>query len=152
MAKAPRYEAIVAQTPFDTAARVVVGTLSETVLGVAPIVLRGDDTRAVHDMRVAIRRWRTALTTFKTAFRRKPSRMLRRRVRRLGHNLGKVRDADVHLAVLRAALAGAQDNERPGISYAIETILQQRRRALAEFAIELSQFDRGTLARAVADD
>jgi hypothetical protein len=64
--------------------------------------------------------------------------------------LGDVRDADVHLAELRAALGGATANEIPGIAFAIETRVATRRAALARFAIELSQFDREALAALLA--
>lgn len=151
MAKAPRYDAIAADMPFDAAARIVVGTLSETVFAFAPSVLHGDDTRAVHDMRVGIRRLRCALTSFEAAFRPKRLRAYARSVRRLGRKLGEVRDADVHLAALRGALGGAPDIERSGIAYAIDTVRERRRGALAAFAIELSQFDRGALERVLAD-
>ncbi|MBD5657597.1 MAG: CHAD domain-containing protein [Candidatus Eremiobacteraeota bacterium] len=106
--------------------------------------------RAVHDMRVAIRRLRSAMTTFGDRFPRKRWRALRDATRRIGRRLGRVRDADVHLAVLRAARGPAAVEERPGIDYAIETLVARRRRALAEFAVELSQFDRDAFAEALA--
>lgn len=151
MAKAPRYDAIATETPFGVAARDVVSTLFETAFSFAPSVLHGDDTRAVHDMRVGIRRLRSALTSFEKTFRRKPLRALARSIRRLGRKLGDVRDADVHLATLRGALGGAPDSDRPGIAYTIDTLLERRRAALAAFAIELSQFDRGAFERVITD-
>ncbi len=150
MAKAPRYDGIFVEMPLDRGARVVVATLFETVLALAPSVLRGDDTRAVHDMRVGIRRVRTAMTSFKDAFPAKRLRALHRATRRVGRKLGDVRDADVHLAVLRATLGGAPQAERPGIVFAIEALLDRRRAALADFAIELSQFDRDAIVRVLA--
>ncbi len=151
MAKAPRYDGISAAMPLGRGARIVVGTLFEYVLALAPNVLRGDDTRAVHDMRVGIRRIRTALTSFEDVFPAKRLRALQRATRRVGRKLGVVRDADVHLAVLRATLSGAPDSDRRGIAHAIQSLLDVRRRALAAFAIELSQFDREAIARIIAD-
>ncbi|GAC1299420.1 MAG: hypothetical protein NVSMB19_03520 [Vulcanimicrobiaceae bacterium] len=151
MAKAPRYDGITAETPLDRAARVVGRELFEAVFALAPNVLRGDDTRAVHDMRVGIRRARVALATFEACFPAKGLRALRRATRRVGRKLGAVRDADVHLAVLRTTLGGASDADRPGIVYAIDSLLESRRDALAAFAIELSQFDRDAVRRAFVD-
>ncbi len=142
MAKAPRYDGLTATTPYGDAVRIVVRALAEEIVRSAPAVLRGEDTRAVHDMRVSIRRIRSALRTFDGALPAKRRERLATAMRRIGRRLGVVRDADVHLAVLRAALAGAASSDRPGIAYAIESLANRRRVALAAFAIELSQFDR----------
>jgi CHAD domain-containing protein len=116
-----------------------------------PSVLRGDDTRPVHDMRVALRRLRTGLKTFESCFPRDRLRIVRRDVRRIARRLGAVRDADVHLAALRAALGGATESDRPGIAYAIDEISTRRRAALAAFAIELSGIDRHAAAGVLSD-
>ena len=151
MAKAPRYEGLTADTPLGDAARIVMGALLEALLASAPAVLRGEDERSVHDMRVAIRRLRSAMTTFSTRFPRKRWRMLRDATRRVGRRLGAVRDADVHLAALRSARAGAAPAELAGIDYVIDTLVARRRRALAKFAIELSQFDSAAFGEALRD-
>jgi len=102
-------------------------------------------------MRVALRRLRSALATFAGVFPPARLRAQERAVRRLSRRLGAVRDADVHLAELRAALGGATADEVPGILYAIESRSAARRSALARFAIELSQFDRDELAALIDD-
>jgi CHAD domain-containing protein len=137
--------------PLRDGARAILRALLGEVLEYAPAVLGGDDTRSVHDMRVAIRRLRSALATFEDAFQRRRIRELRHAVRRVGRKLGHVRDVDVHLAALRGALGGASEAERPGVTHAIDQLLARRRTALAEFAIELSQFDRDRFARTFAD-
>ncbi len=142
MAKAPRYDRLLADLDTSVAAGIVIEALVADTMRAAPAVLRGDDTRAVHDMRVSIRRLRSALATFGESFASKRLRLMRRSARHIGRKLGPVRDADVHLAVLRAALAGAPSVDRAGIAYAIETLTAMRSTALAAFAIELSQFDR----------
>jgi len=152
LAKAPRIEGLDADMPLKTAARVLLRAHLKAVLSPAPDVLRGDDTKAVHDMRVAIRRLRSAMATFADCFPKRRWRMLRRKTRRIGSKLGEVRDADVHLGALRGTLGGATAADRPGIAHAIELLGARRRRSLAEFAIELSQFDRELFARTVADD
>jgi CHAD domain-containing protein len=151
VAKAPRYEGLTAEMSLRDAARTILRALLGAVLEQTAAVLRGDDTRAVHDMRVAIRRLRSALGTFEDSFVPRQVRTLRRATRRIGRKLGEVRDADVHLAALRATLGGASENDRPGIAFAIDELLARRRTALAEFAIELSQFDRESLNRVLAD-
>jgi triphosphatase len=151
VAKAPRFDGLTADASLARAARPILRTLLEAVLAESPAVLHGDDVRATHDMRVAIRRLRTALDTFGDELPRKALRIHSAATRRIARRLGKVRDADVHLAVLRGALGGATTDEVPGIAYAIETLAAQRRQALSEFAVELSQFDRDALAALVDD-
>ena len=121
--------------------------LLESALAEVPAVLHGDDARAVHDMRVAIRRLRSAQEAFGSRLPGRAMRRFARAAKRLGRRLGVVRDADVALAALRGALGGATTAEQPGIAYAIDTIAVRRRWALAAFAIELSQFDRAAFGR-----
>jgi CHAD domain-containing protein len=135
-----RYDGLTPDMAAGQAGHVILRTLLSAVLAQAPGVLR-NDVEATHDMRVAIRRLRTAMSTFSETLPKKLVADHRRATRRIGRRLGAVRDADVHLAVLRAALTGATEAEAPGIAYAIETLGARRRRSLAEFAIEYSQFD-----------
>lgn len=60
----------------------------------------GDDIEYVHDMRVAVRRIRTALRFFGRFFRPNAIRPFRRALRTTGRLLGAVRDRDVALARL----------------------------------------------------
>ncbi|UUI76400.1 CHAD domain-containing protein [Cellulomonas chengniuliangii] len=57
--------------------------------------VRAGDGNAVHDMRVATRRLRSALATFRPVLRRERTDPLRDELRRLGRHLGEARDADV---------------------------------------------------------
>jgi len=145
LAKAPPFDGLTADASLERAARTILPALLDAVLAETPAVLHGDDVRATHDMRVAIRRLRTALDTFGDELSRKPLRKYAYATRRIGRRLGRVRDADVHLAVLRGALGGATANEAAGAGYAIERLLARRWQALSEFAVELSQFDRDGL-------
>jgi len=140
------------QEPLDRAARTVLRGLLRAALADAPAVLGGEDVRATHDMRVALRRLRTAQETFAEALRNKRARRFAQATRRVSRRLAPVRDADVHLAALRAALGGATVAETPGIVYAIEAIATERRRALAKFAVELSQYDRAGFFALLNDD
>jgi len=149
MAKAPRYGDVGPAEPLGTLANGVLRALWDATLSESGDALSGDGVEAIHDMRVAIRRLRSAFRTFADCYPQKPLERIARRTRRLGRKLGEVRDADVHLAVLRSALAGAAEGERAGILFAIEQIGESRGRALAQFAILLSQFDRHALERMI---
>ena len=152
MAKAPRFDGLTPEMPLGAAARLILRRLFEAVLAEAPAVLHEHDARATHDMRVALRRLRSALESFEKEFPHKALRINLHALRRLGRRLGEVRDTDVHLADLRGALAGATASEAAGVAHAIETLIVRRRAALAAFAIELSQFDRERFATFVSDD
>jgi CHAD domain-containing protein len=150
LARAPRFDELTAATSLGEAARTILGALLEAVFVPVPAVLLGEDARSVHEMRVAIRRLRSGMTTFSDRFPRKRWRALRDATRRLGRRLGKVRDADVHLAVLRAARTSAAAEDCPGIDYALEAIGARRSRALADFAAEYAHFDRAAFAEEIA--
>jgi CHAD domain-containing protein len=126
--------------PLDEAARLIVRHLMEDALFQAPGVLEGD-IEATHDMRVALRKLRTALRTFDSVLPKRAAKRISSAARRLARRLGVVRDADVHLAVLRSALAGATREETDGIAHAIARLNDQRRSSLTQLAIELSQLD-----------
>jgi CHAD domain-containing protein len=139
--RAPRYGDIAPEDSVRTLADRVLHALARETREHAPAAMQGVDVKAVHDMRVAIRRLRSALAVFAPCYQRRPQHRATRAFRRLGRRLGAVRDADVHLGVLRSALAGATDAERPGVAFVIEQLHETRRQALAHFAIAVSQFD-----------
>jgi triphosphatase len=151
-AKASRYPTFAPETPVRAAARVILRTLLAAIVQEAPAVLRGDDVRATHDMRVAIRRLRSAMDTFEAHFPGKRLRRFARETRRLGRRLGAVRDGDVHLAALHAALATASAQERDGIAFAIEAIAELRRQHLERFEAAFTQFELAGLERMIADE
>lgn len=81
----------------------------------------GDDPDAIHDLRVAIRRMRTALGMLEDApgFDAKESRSLRKDLRPLSHALGAARDLDLMLANLDAFAehaGGSEGNSSAGDS------------------------------------
>lgn len=62
-----------------------------------PGTRRGEDIEALHDMRVATRRMRSAFRLFKPAYAPKAIRPFRDELRAIGGTLGAVRDLDVAL-------------------------------------------------------
>ena len=152
MAKAPPYAGVGPDIGLGEAGRAILRPLSEAAFGEVRAVLRGDDAEAVHDMRVALRRLRVALSTFRDCYPKKRLREVRRATRRIGRMLGAVRDADVHLAALQAALAAAGPCERTGLAHAIEALAAQRADALAAFADESTQFDGAGLAGLITSE
>ena len=137
-------------TPMSEASCVIVRHLIEDALSQASGALEGD-VDATHDMRVALRKLRTALRTFDELLPNRATKRIGSAARRIARRLGVVRDADVHLAVLRPVLTGATADEADGIAHAIGRLHDERRRSLTRLAIELSQFDGAGLLKLVQD-
>ena len=94
-------------------------------------VRRKGGADAVHDMRVATRRLRTALRALKGHVT--PPRKLHRRLSWLAERLGEVRDRDVVLALLAGEkLPAAAREERERLGRLIERLEEKRRRALGK--------------------
>lgn len=101
-------------------------------------IIAGDDPEAVHDMRVAIRRLRTALRLGGPALTANQHAALARELRWLGGALGTVRDLDVQLANAdwhRRRLAADARGPIDGFRRALR---RQRREALAALVAVLS--------------
>ncbi|HEX5616162.1 MAG TPA: CHAD domain-containing protein [Acidimicrobiia bacterium] len=77
-----------------------------------PDVLAGHDPEAVHQARVATRRLRSDLRTFRPFLEREPAGELRAELRWLGAELGAVRDAEVLTERLRRHVAGVPADHR----------------------------------------
>ena len=95
----------------------------------APAVLEGDDPEAVHQMRVGLRRFRSALAIFKPVLAAAEVRALQGALGRILDLLAPVRDRDVFLADILGAVAGEAGHERERRALAA-VIARQRARAM----------------------
>jgi CHAD domain-containing protein len=87
--------------------RFALATSVQQLLTQLPVVRLGDQPEGVHQARVALRRLRSDLKTFRPVLDRSWSDDLRRRAKWLADRLGDVRDDDVHLEMLEDADAPA---------------------------------------------
>ncbi len=62
-----------------------------------PVVLAGEDPEGVHQMRVCLRRMRSALAVFRTAIPRQTTRSFLNEMRRAAKALDRARDLDVYI-------------------------------------------------------
>ncbi|WP_164737373.1 CHAD domain-containing protein [Georgenia sp. SYP-B2076] len=121
--------------PEPSAATVIHAYLHEqiTAIGALDPRVRRDEPDAVHQMRVAVRRLRSALATFRPLLERDDVAPVRRQLVWLADALGHARDAEVMRARLRALLSGLDPAvlERIGTApvRALETALDERHRA-----------------------
>ena len=93
-----------------------------------PAVRLSDDSEAVHKARVATRRLRSDLRTFRPVLERAWSEPLRAELQWLGRALGKVRDADVLLDALAAQAAALPDEHQPAATQLRRRLAAARRR------------------------
>jgi CHAD domain-containing protein len=114
------------------AIQVVLGARLEIMCDLRDAALNWDDPEGVHDMRVASRRLRSALSDFKPYFRKRS--MPLNRLKTIAKSLGAVRDEDVVLAALAALRAKADEEVAKGIGAIVDA--HQRRRVQARSILE----------------
>jgi CHAD domain-containing protein len=125
----------------DAAAKVIrqiLQTRMKEMCALRNRALDWSDPEGVHDMRVASRRLRSAISDFKPYLRK--SSIPTNRLKAIAKSLGTVRDEDVVLAALDELRSRAGENLGPGIeAIAAEHRLQQRHaRGVLEHAIRES--------------
>ncbi len=94
------------------------------------VVMRLDaDPEGVHQARVASRRLRSDLRTFRASLDPEWVEPLREELRWLGMVLGEARDADVLLVRLQGRIEMIPPTEAPGVAQVIEALQQRRKEA-----------------------
>ncbi|WP_193721609.1 CHAD domain-containing protein [Georgenia subflava] len=117
-------------SPDSPASEVVLGYVDAQLLALrqAQPGVVADSPDAVHQMRVAARRLRSTLKTFRALFDREPAERLREELRWLGTVLGDARDAEVMHARLRDRLAADPvSNGRAAVLGRIDSVFDARR-------------------------
>ena len=96
-----------------------------------PVIRLDLDVEGVHQMRVATRRLRADLRTFRPVLDREWSEPLRDEAKWLGRALGRVRDADVMLASMRERRDELPERDRHGADRLVARLESDREAALA---------------------
>jgi CHAD domain-containing protein len=106
------------------------------------VVVRLDtDPEGVHQARVATRRLRSDLRTFKSLVDEQWSQALRDDLKWLADALGRVRDADVMLERLQGRAEALPETSGPGVKRVLQTLRRSRGRALDDL-LEVLASDR----------
>ncbi len=141
MAKGSEVRGLNAEDTTSEAAIKVLWTRFEDMWSQGEGVLKNFDIEAVHDMRVASRRLRTAMQTFRPCFARKSFRMHGARVKALADLLGEVRDRDVLLDELKTDLEHLAEDERAGLAGLVDELKAQRKQFRDELKIMLGELE-----------
>jgi CHAD domain-containing protein/CYTH domain-containing protein len=118
--------------PAGEGARRIALTHLETARGARCQVATSGNPEALHDYRVALRRLRSCLRSYRRELRSTVSRKSRRRLDRLARATNQSRDLEVHLDWLAAQEATAGDSERPGIAWLAARLQEEQRREREE--------------------
>jgi CHAD domain-containing protein len=127
-----------------SAADLVRGTLSGStarLIAHDPGVRLGVDPEEIHQTRVATRRLRADLRTFRPLLDAAWASELRAELRWLGGELGAVRDRDVLIGLMRDAAADFLETERRAAERLI-TVLEEERDSARERLLEAMRSDR----------
>lgn len=118
----------------STAGQVVAHAIGVSVIQLLrhDVVVRLDsDPEGVHQARVATRRLRSDLRTFRSLLEPEWTRSLREELRWLGGVLGEARDADVLLERVRVRAESIPTTEAPGAANVLAALEARRKRAHA---------------------
>src|SRR5882672_3705610 len=113
MAKPIQIAGLLRRTPIArTSSKVLRATLLD-LLEKVPEARSGDSKKGIHDLRVAVKRFREAFRLFRPVQRKKKTfRKHREWIEDLNDALGEVRDRDVALVQLRKLTAGLAEPPR----------------------------------------
>ena len=108
---------------------------------------RGDDIEALHDMRVASRRLRAALSVFAAAFPPKLFQSIEKEVAKTTDALGAVRDSDVQIEFMQAAIEAAPESEKIGLQAFVSHMQSERDRERVLLVKELNRLEKSAFVK-----
>lgn len=129
-----------AQETFAQSAQRVLLERLHTMLDWREEVMKDEDVEAVHKMRVASRRMRSALDAYKTCCNPRLFAKIYRQVKHTARILGEARDTDVTLHYLNEQLEYLNEDEQTGIHWLatrLQTYRQQQQQKLNKLLQDL---------------
>src|SRR5258708_38372338 len=112
MAKPIQIAGLLRRTPISRTSSRVLGATLLDLLEKVPEARGGDSRKGIHDLRVAVKRFREAFRLFRPVLRKKTFRKHREWIEDLNDALGEARDRDVALAQLRKLTTGLAEPPR----------------------------------------
>lgn len=115
--------------PAEEAGRLIALALLDAAAAARLRLPNPQDSEALHDFRVALRRLRTCLQAYRTQLEGSVPRRSRRRLRRLAEATRESRDLEVHLQWAREQEAELSARQVPGLHWHIERLEARQRKA-----------------------
>jgi len=122
----PRRETLLGRPTADAVRRIARARMSEAAAALGRLRNR-QDSEALHDFRVAIRRLRSVLRAYRRWLERSAGKKVRRRFRELGRATNPGRDAEVQLGWLEAQRPALARRERTGLNWLAQRLRTARR-------------------------
>ncbi|HEX6106168.1 MAG TPA: CHAD domain-containing protein [Gemmatimonadales bacterium] len=116
------------ELPAEEATRFIALSLLDT-LRAARTRMGSDDPEGLHDFRVALRRLRTTLRTYRPQLRDSVGRRTHRRLRRMARATRESRDLEVHIEWSRAQAPLLTPRQQAGVAWLVEALSRRRREA-----------------------
>jgi CHAD domain-containing protein len=127
---------------FIEAAHTSLAQQLQEMMSNLPGTRAGDDIEALHDMRVASRRLRAALSVFAAAFPPRPFAVTEKEVAKTTDALGAVRDSDVQIEFMEAVIEKAPESEKVGLRAFVEHLQKERDRERVLLIKELNRLEK----------
>ena len=112
MAKPIRIAGLLRRTPIEHAASKLLRAVLLDLLEKVPEARSGGSRKGIHNLRVAVKRFREVFRLFRPVLRKKTFRQHREWLEDLNDALGEVRDRDVALVQLEKLTAGLAERPR----------------------------------------
>jgi len=119
----------------------------EKMLSYTAAVRAADDVEALHDMRVASRRLRAAISVFAAAFPGPAFVQFEQDVKAITDALGEARDLDVMIETLEKLEESIPENERAGMNALIEEKRKRRAKLQKDVRRALNEIEKRDLPR-----
>lgn len=113
--------------PADEAARLIALFLLRDLIEQRPRVDHPDDSEALHDFRVAIRRLSTTLKSYRRPLDGSVTKRSRKRLRRLAQSSRESRDFEVHIQWARAQESELSPRQQAGLRWHLARLERRKR-------------------------
>ena len=118
---------------------------TKTLLDWRDDVLKGNDSEAVHKMRVASRRLRAVLDAYEPICEPQQFQDVYRQVKKIANLLGKVRDTDVMMQSLKEMAENTPEEEQEGVQWLVKHLKSYRQKQQHKVKSFFKKFDEQAL-------
>ncbi len=123
----------------EEGARLLALSFLDQAAAARPRLADPEDTEALHDFRVGLRRLRSCLRAYRDSLEGSVPKKLARKLRRLARSTGPGRDAEVQIEWLRGRRSHLSSYHRAGLAWLIDQLEGRMRDAYAKMGSEVDR-------------